>query len=69
MENKVFDFTLNLDWNLLKNVSKLDRFDASCRKNVPNLMNIGLFVLLRYLLVSGVGLRYLQEILGQNSPK
>jgi len=29
MENKVFNFTLNLGWNLLKNVSKLDRFDAS----------------------------------------
>ncbi|MCF6350950.1 MAG: hypothetical protein L3J23_07985 [Flavobacteriaceae bacterium] len=29
MENKVFDFTLNLDWNLLKIVSKIDRFDAS----------------------------------------
>jgi Fic family protein len=29
MENKVHDFTLNLDWNLLKIVSKIDRFDAS----------------------------------------
>ena len=29
MENKVFDFTINLDWNLLKIVSKLDRFDVS----------------------------------------
>ena len=29
MENRVFDFTLNLDWNLLKIVSKIDRFDAS----------------------------------------
>jgi Fic family protein len=29
MENKVYNFTLYLDWNLLRNVSKIDRFDAS----------------------------------------
>ena len=29
MENKVFDFTLNLDWGFLKNVCKIDKFDAS----------------------------------------
>jgi len=29
MENKVYNFTLNLDWNLLRIVSKIDRFDAS----------------------------------------
>ena len=29
MENKVYNFTLNLDWNLLRIVNKIDRFDAS----------------------------------------
>ena len=29
MKNKVFNFTIKLDWNLLKIVSKIDRFDAS----------------------------------------
>ena len=29
MENKVYNFTLNLDWRLLRIVSKIDRFDAS----------------------------------------
>jgi len=29
MENKVYNFTLSLDWNLLRIVSKIDRFDAS----------------------------------------
>ena len=29
MENKVYNFTLNLDWSLLRIVSKIDRFDAS----------------------------------------
>jgi len=29
MENKVYNFLLNLDWNLLRIVSKIDRFDAS----------------------------------------
>ncbi len=28
MENKVYNFTLNLDWRLLRIVSKIDRFDA-----------------------------------------
>ncbi len=29
MENSVHHFTINLDWNLLRTVSKIDRFDAS----------------------------------------
>ncbi len=29
MNDKVYIFRLNLDWNLLKTVSKIDRFDAS----------------------------------------
>jgi len=29
MNDKVYIFKLNLDWDLLKNVSKIDRFDAS----------------------------------------
>ncbi len=29
MDNKVYNFTLNLNWNLLRIVSQVDRFDAS----------------------------------------
>ena len=29
MNDEVYIFRLNLDWNLLKTVSKIDRFDAS----------------------------------------
>lgn len=29
MNGKVYIFKLKLDWNLLKTVSKIDRFDAS----------------------------------------
>ncbi|VAW14920.1 Filamentation induced by cAMP protein Fic [hydrothermal vent metagenome] len=29
MENNVYNFILNLDWNLLRIVSKIDRFDAA----------------------------------------
>jgi len=29
MIDKVYTFRLNLDWNLLRMVSKIDRFDAS----------------------------------------
>jgi len=29
MENRVHDFRLNLDWNLVNQISKIDRFDAS----------------------------------------
>ena len=29
MQNKVHNFSLNLDWELLRKVSKIDRFDAS----------------------------------------
>ena len=28
MENKVYDFVLNLDWKLISMISKIDRFDA-----------------------------------------
>jgi len=29
MNDKIYIFRLNLDWNLLNTVSKIDRFDAS----------------------------------------
>jgi hypothetical protein len=29
MDNKVFTFTLNLDWKLIEFISQIDRFDAS----------------------------------------
>jgi Fic family protein len=28
MENKVFDFKLNIDWSLINTISKIDRFDS-----------------------------------------
>ena len=29
MENKVYTFTLNIDWELIRQISQIDRFDAS----------------------------------------